>query len=640
MQGSGGWRRWWATATVVAVVLAAAASAWSFWPWLIGSRTNLSFQVPAPASASPSPVAEAGVAAVDITPAIGLPRFDSNGRSPSGDGFQTRLHARAFYLHGPDQKPLALVQLDLGAGALALQYAVAEKVAAATDIPAANLTLLASHTHSGPGAYFGNDLSNRLATGRPGLDPALFQFLVDRISKAVIQAYQNRRPARFAVGRSRLTGLTRNTNLKAWAANQGGKASQLPPDAARRAINPRLTLLRIDLRADDGHFYPAAALAFFSIDADARRPANRAYAADLWYWAGTALKRHIGDGGPWPFVTGTAQGTDGDNEPDWRAGRRGEDAARRLGGRLGQAMVTLFDQLQSQLTPRLTTASTSRLVDLAQASGDHPVLCPHQMLTNGCARTKQRLFGFLQRHLPAGTFPRHALLQVLRINDLVIVPLPWSVDLAAGNALRGAVLETLPASEAWKVAISSEANGYLGTLVTAREYATLGDHGRNVLYGPGTLEFLVAQNRTLSRDLFRDGDGGLPASLHFTPLRHRSWPRLSDATRTWPRQWVRQARFESGHRDQPATWTWRFRGEPPAALALDQPLLRIENARTGAVVADDQHGDLGLRLVSRDGDAAVYEVRWSHPPVVPPGSLQLIVRADDHAPSLTSSVFP
>lgn len=641
MRLSGGWRSWWAIVILVAVAMIAAASLWTFWPWLAGSRTTLTFQVPAAPTPDPVQGAEAGVAAIDITPALGLPRFNDGGRSLTANGIQTRLRARAFYLHGPDQRPMALVQLDLGAGSLALQYAVAEKVAAATDVPASALTLLASHTHSGPGAYFGNDLSNLLATGRPDFDPELFRFLTDRIAEAVIQAYQNRRPARFAVGHGPVMGLTRNSDLKTWVANDGGKVSQLPGDAARRAVNPRLTLLRIDLLADDGNYYPAGALAFFSINGNALRPANRAYAADLWYWAGAVLNAHVGDDGPWPFITGTAEATDGDIQPDWRAGRRGDDAARDLGTRLGRAMVTLFDSLRGQLTPRLTTEAASRLVDLWPATGDHPALCPHRRLTNGCSAAKQRLFATLHRHLAAGVFPRHALLQVLRLNDLVIVPLPWSVDLAAGNALRGAVLETLPGSEDWKVVIAGEANGYLGTLVTAKEYTALGDRGGNVLYGPSTLPFLVTQSRTLSRDLFRDGGvADLPAALTFAPLSHRHWPKLADANRTWPRHWLRQATFEAGHGNHPSSWSWRFRGEPPAALAPDQPLLRIENARTGATVADDQHGDLSLHLVGRDGNAAVYEVRWENPPVEDPASLQLVIRADDHAPALTSDAFP
>ena len=144
------------------------------WPFLTYPRETLTFQVPEPLPPTGSGEPLAGVAEVDITPAIGLPKFGYSAWAKNADGFRTRLKARAFYLHGPGQTPLALVQLDLGAGSLPLHYAVAERIAAATDVPARGLSLLVTHTHSGPGQYLGRDFYNPFGANSAGFDPRLF----------------------------------------------------------------------------------------------------------------------------------------------------------------------------------------------------------------------------------------------------------------------------------------------------------------------------------------------------------------------------------------------------------------------------------------------------------------------------------
>ena len=63
-----------------------------------------------------------------------------------------------------------------------------------------------------------------------------------------------------------------------------------------------------------------------------------------------------------------------------------------------------------------------------------------------CQAEKQWALSKLQLLMSADTFPHRALLQVLRVNDLVLVPLPWEITLESGNRIRGEVLDTLPAS--------------------------------------------------------------------------------------------------------------------------------------------------------------------------------------------------
>ncbi|MFT0138615.1 hypothetical protein ACEK07_18600, partial [Alcanivoracaceae bacterium MT1] len=118
-------RRFFSWRRVVLLVLVAliALLLHTAWPFVFYPTTTLSFDIPAPLASTPQSGSVAGVAEVDITPPIGIPKFGYSAWARSADGFRTRLKARAFYLHGAGQTPMALVQLDLGAGSLPLQYA-------------------------------------------------------------------------------------------------------------------------------------------------------------------------------------------------------------------------------------------------------------------------------------------------------------------------------------------------------------------------------------------------------------------------------------------------------------------------------------------------------------------------------------
>jgi len=666
-------RRWLLITVLLVITALAAVLLHTAWPFLAYPRENLSFQVPEPLPPESTGQPLAGVAEVDITPAIGLPKFGYSSWAKNADGFRTRLKARAFYLHGPGQTPLALVQLDLGAGSLPLQYAVAERIATTTDVPARALSLLVTHTHSGPGQYLGSDFYNSFGANAAGFDPVLFGFLSDRIAEAVTRAYQNRRPARIASGQTDIWGLTRNRSVQAWARNHNLDPEQAGEDMARRAVNPRMTMLRIDLRADDGRYYPAGALTLFSIHGTAIPAFTRPYHADVWHWLQHGLSDRFGDDLPWPFVHGAFQATHADNNPAWRPDQRGDLEARRIGQALGEQAGRLFTRLQPELAPRLRTAAASRVLNvlemadeqrhglceravvgaatLGAANGDEvfpvsylPFLqegWPRTLFADGCQAEKQWALSKLQLLMSADTFPHRALIQIMRINDLVLVPLPWEITLESGNRIRGAVLDTLPAGSDWRVEISSLANGFFGYAVTEAEYGAQYYEGGHTLYGPHTLDFLAAQSARLSEDLLRSGGvDDYPKESRFELLRHQYWPD-GDPERTWSRSWRQPARFHRGGRQAGPYWSWRFLGEPPGDLHLHQPLLRILRSSDRGTHIDDDSGDLQIRLIDDDVDGrGLYEVRWYHPPVAQRGRFQLELQAGPNAPALISPAFP
>ncbi len=642
------------------------------WPFITYPVTSLTLTRPAPLPSESLSSAVAGVASRDITTPIGVPKFGYSAFARDADGFRTRLKARAFYLHAPGATPLALVQLDLGTGSLPLQRRVAELVASATDVPAHALSLLVTHTHSGPGNYLGSDFYNVFGANRAGFDPQLFEFLAQQIADAVIEAYRQRRPARFATGQAEVYQLTRNRSLPAWAENHGIAEAELTDQMALRAVNPRLTMLRIDLQSAAGCYYPAGALSLFSIHGTAIPAFTAPYHADIWAWASRDLEQQHGDSpcvADTEFVHGAAQATHADNTPNIDNAQRGHSEAARIGHALGGHAQTLFAQLGSRLSAHLDTAVASRQLDLlahtragefglceravvgasvaGAANGDEvfpisylPFFAedwPRSVFTDGCQGVKQWMISKLQLLLPAERFPHQALLQIFRINDLIVVPMPWEVTFESGNRIRQSVQATLPAGQ-WHIEISSLANGYFGYAVTAEEYRRQFYEGGHTLYGPGTEAFLSTQAAALSAALQQQGEvDEIPQTLQFELVSHSYWPTLSgDGQRELlaPPEYVAQDAADSGY------WRLRYRDVLPAQLALHQPLLTVERVHQDQVelIASDQGTDLQLLITDQYSDAAEYEARW-YPSAPSVGQFRFHIAARGAHEALVSATF-
>lgn len=625
------------------------------WPFITYPTTELRFDFPSPTTAEAISTPHAGVAVRDITPPIGAPKFGYSALAYDADGFRTRLKARAFYLHAPGQTPIAIIQADLGTGSLPLHHRVAELIAADTDVPAHALSLLVTHTHSGPANYLGSDFYNVFGANRPGFDPQMFEFLAQQLADAVIEAYQQRRPAKVAVGQTDVWGLTRNRSLAAWAENFNVPEEEQTEALALQAINPRMTMLRIDLQQDSGCFAPAGALTLFSIHGTAIPAFTSPVHGDVWSWLSRDLEnRHNATGSGCtnasPFVHGTALATHADNSPNIVNDLRGNREAQRIGQALAHQAGKLFASLDDQLTQDMDTAVASRQLDLlgnasqgaanslceravvgaslvGSANGDEffPVSYlpffsedwPRSLFTDGCQGVKQWMISKLQLLLPANRFPHQALVQVVRVNDLVIVPLPWEVTLESGNRIRNAVSASLPAGN-WQVEISSLANGYLGYAVTAEEYRRQYYEGGHTLYGPGTAAFLAEQSARLATDLFATADKSLnelPASASFNLVSRSYWP--AEALQDVERAWLAPPVFIAATEEEEAHWLLQYRDVSPAAMQLHQPLLAIESLEGDniQVILDDQQTDLRLRYLGEEDGAYQYEVRWYNPPV-------------------------
>lgn len=631
------------------------------WPFLTYPVHEIGIQQPLPLAAEDIDQTTAGVAMRDITPPIGTPKFGYSSFAKDADGFRTRLKARAFYLHAPNSTPIALVQLDLGTGSLPLHHRVAELIAAQTDVPSHGLSLLVTHTHSGPGNYLGSDFYNTFGSNRAGFDPQLFEFLSQQTADAVIEAYQRRRPARIASAQREVWGLSRNRSLTAWARNFDIDASTLNDALALQAVNPRMTMLRLDLQNDSGCYYPAGALTLFSIHGTAIPAFTAPVHGDLWSWISRDVETRVNQSAQQcvpahPFIHGAAQATHADNSPNIVNSERGHAEARRIGQAAAQQANALFEQLGAQTTQQTPTTVrvASRELDLlAQVDGQRFGLCERGIVgsaligaangdevfplsylpffaeewqrssfTGGCQGVKQWMISKLQLLLPANRFPHRALIQVFQINNLVIVPLPWEVTLESGNQIRTAVANTLPAGSDWKIEISSLANGYFGYAVTPAEYQLQYYEGGHTLYGPHTLDFLSQQSARLSRDMVASETSinDIPTSSQFSLLSHQYWPATDVLTSTQAEKNIRQVKqtpeYIAATEREESYWRFRYRDVPPSQLNLHQALLSIEQINEGRppqTILSDQQTDLQILLLSERHSDALYEVRWYNP---------------------------
>lgn len=666
-----------------ALLLAGMAATASFW-WL--PETQIEILRIAPLPALKRPTLEAGVAVRDITPAIGLPKLGYAAWSGKADGFRTRLQARAFCLKPATGLPVAIVQADLGASSLLLQRRVAERVALSTDLPVQNLAILATRTHSGPAGFLDSDFDNAFGGSLTGFDPALYEFLATRIAEAVTEACTTRRPARIGIGQTSVWGLTRNRSLDAWLENHDVTDKHAGAERALQAVNPVLTMIRIDLRADDGKYLPAGAISSFAIQG-AGIPAFRGpYHADVWATFEQEIEWaiHTRYPTPWPIAHAAFGSAQGDTQPNWRAGRRGDDETRRIGKELATIAAHVYNALDGKMSNQLPIQGGMREIDLLKAPaaqrfplceraivgaavvggarGDEvfPVSSlpyfradwPRTRLTGGCQAEKQWLFSQWQPLLIApDRFPHRATIQILRIGDIALLALPWDITAEAGNRIAARTTAAFhDQGAAMRVIVAGNANGYFGYATTPEEYRRQFYEGGHTLYGPGTSEFLARQAAQLATELATQQTvADLPARWHF-PLATRShWPEPAMPGST--RKLLSGPVFVPGDNETEPHWSVVYRDVAPGGMAIDQPLLAIEAQRqadawvplanNGRPVNDQWQHDLQLRWLGngRDGMAR-YELRWNNPPATPNFRFRFSVQPRAGLPAWQSPAFP
>lgn len=270
------------------------------------------FAAAAASAAAPSGVIDAGVGIVDITPTKEVTLAGSPSPKKTSE-IKTRLYARALVLSAKGTK-VAIVTLDT------LKYPVEHvqrarsRIEQTTGIPASNVIICASHTHSGPlWSYYEDQL-------------------VTPISEAVAKAAQDLAPCTLGVAKGRADGVAECRRVikdgHAW------NRWQLKPDEADKypaegPADPEFDLLA--LKGADGKF-KAVAYNFACHAANNRAPVISAdYPGDVERY----VQEHLGSNVPLLFLTGAC----GDVNPVYSVRR--DLFEQRLGGDIVRCLGSL-----------------------------------------------------------------------------------------------------------------------------------------------------------------------------------------------------------------------------------------------------------------------------------------------------------
>lgn len=669
----------------------------AFSVWGCAATQEVSVRQPVVASPPNAGTPTAGAISVDITPPPGMPMGGYSILANKGQGFRTRLKARIVYLSDGKGHSVALVQVDLPAASLLLHHKVAEVVGQPTGLRPGDIAITASHTHSAPANIFDNDFYNKHMSSGEWLEMSHLEFLTRQIAEGILRAYQERRPAKIATGCKDIYGYNRNRSLGSYVLNENvGGMSLDDSQAVFNAVNPALCMVRADVANDRGRYLPLAAFSIFSVHATALTSLVEVYNADLFAYAQKDLEwtiRRMHDT-PWSVVHALAAGTEGDMAPalpdqgdnifslfpvNWKE-------AKKLGQGIGREAISLFEALGDRLTADVALGSAVRELNIReQNTVEDVVLCTSAVVgnpvaggayerrapwlaavpvlkggndlsrrwlfTSGCQGNKRHLLFPLLQPLfePKDSFPNTVMFQLIRVNDAVILPVPFEVTVESGRRMAARVKKEFVAAGENRirhVAVASNANGYFGYTTTPEEYSRQNYEGGHTLYGRYSTPYLTAQLGVLTRDFLATGE-----AQELRPV----WAYRLKVNTFYP-----QARLSTGRREvvgQPITVhgdgeqdeafiAFRWRDVGPGEMDFHRPLSRVEVQsqqgwellRANGEPIDDDGYDLEIRyLAARDDGMGEYEVRWYNP--VPGGVYRFVIEPRQGHPTLLSRPF-
>jgi neutral ceramidase len=354
------------------------------------------------------------------------------------------ITARALVLDN-GARTLAIVKIDIAGMSRRLRDALVA-TAAPLGIPAAQLALVATHTHSGPGGV--SDLPVWELTASDCFSPAVFEAVKSAAVLALSQAHAALQPAHLGIGAVDVPDVSRR---------RGG--STAPPDM-------QLGLIKVTTAANA----PLAALFNFAIHGTWYGANTSALSADVMGAMERAVEQQL------PGVVAIfTNGAEGDVTPD-----KSKNATIAIAG----------DRIAAAVTALWTGTTTGGTVDLRAVFMD-VAMPPPQYNPLGCvplAETSLTLCSLSPGGTPATlpimpswvstTLP----VQALRVNDAVLVALPGEPVTDLGTEIK-AYAGAAGLAHGFVVAVANDHGGYF---TTPAQYALPSYEGTATLYGPTT----------------------------------------------------------------------------------------------------------------------------------------------------------
>ncbi len=417
-------------------------------------------QAPAAAPA----VFRAGAATNNITSELG-----SNIVGGFGPQLAKHIHddqfARCIVLDDGKTK-IALVVCDILGLSDKLCTAARERIQEQTGIPAGNVLICATHTHSAASA---------LAANRYNLNADLTdyqKFIVRRIADGVQSAHNNLRPAEFAFGTVAIPEhvFNRRWYLKpgTMPANPFGKTDEkvkMNPGVGNANLvkpagptDPEVSIL--SFRDLDGN--PIAVLASYSLHYVGGVP-NGHISADYFGMFSKHLYELVGrkDLDP-PFVPILANGTSGDiNNVNFKEGRPAKKPYEQMRYVAHDVAEKVYQKLQDlQYDSKITLGATHREIPMNLRQPDEEMVgWMEKTIAAGPQRPVDLSFIYAERIRAITQQPKEwsAFLQVLRIGNLCIGTMPCEVFVEIGLDFK----KNSPIKPALLMSLSQGYTGYL-----------------------------------------------------------------------------------------------------------------------------------------------------------------------------------
>ena len=603
----------------------------------------------------------AAAAEVDITPPAGLPLYGHSSNGEMAAGYWLRLYARIIAFDDGRGRRLAMIQLDLGASSALLHRRLAAALAD-EGIGPSNLVMSATHTHGGPGAFFGHRFYNGFVGAKPAYEPRLVDWLVERIAGAAKEAFARLAPARLQIRQAEVASWASfNRSRGAWAKNFERDGLELPTDDVDRT----LTMIRVDAQRD-GRVTPIAAWSIFGVHGTAMPSSFDLYHGDVH---GLAARYITGEvrrrcGVP-DFVAAMANGAEGDVAPGpnvdalehqgkWLAEQvalqiryaadRAFGACPDPGGPLtGQDLpirVAFHEvSMRGAGTTRGRLCQTAKLGAPQLAGSDEGRGPLYGFLgmyegskrpPSGCDATKIEIGGPLQALIvDTSEFPDVVPFQVVAFGDeLVLATIPGEPTTEVGRAAVRAILDprscptaTITEATFSKAAVLGLTNGYATYFTMPEEFVEQPYEGGATLYGPYQGQLAVEELCGMAHHLEHD-----------SAIRHRPdrvfFP--GEATERFPSEPCDTEPWRAVETDpEQNAFTWR--ASDPEQLC---PLPAIDVVCGDRTVATHRGTALEVR---RDDDE--WTASWTRPEALEGASCRIQVRLDD-GPVLESGPLP
>ena len=325
--------------------------------------TGLKTSPSAKSSANASKL-KAGLAIIDITPPVGY-RMSGYFSERLSTGTSNPLQAKAIVLRQGDTSA-ALVFCDIIGLSLDVSSRARKIAAKRTGIPAENILIAATHSHTGP-LYFGalRKHFHQLAVAKHGSDPCekvdYSSELVKKIVRVISRANAKARSIQLKAGSAQQHGLSFNRRFHMKDGTVRFNPGVNNPDIVRVAgpIDPEVGIVFFD-EPESGS--PDAALVNFTLHLDT--VGGTKYAADYPYYIEQSLREAYGD----DFVLMFGTGTCGDiNHIDVKSKDRLKTDF--IGETLAQTVKTRAKSLDN-ITPSLAVLSETVNVPLQNFGAD------------------------------------------------------------------------------------------------------------------------------------------------------------------------------------------------------------------------------------------------------------------------------